>query len=137
MSTGTCAASIRAFSTPVAAFTTLSLSTKAPLTLRFDASGSSDSYGAIVTYNWSFGDGTSGTERIAMHTFPAPGTYTVTLTVFNDQGYAASVSSAVTIGSSLGDRKTTAAKQTKSGKRRTLLTLQATAVGDKNAARDR
>lgn len=49
----------------------------------FDAEGSSDD-GYITNYHWSWGDGspaTSGTRSDPSHTFPAHGTYTVTLTV--------------------------------------------------------
>ncbi|MGZ8538438.1 MAG: PKD domain-containing protein, partial [Flavisolibacter sp.] len=35
------------------------------------------------TWYWTFGDGTSSTERNPKHTFPGPGTYSVVLTVTN------------------------------------------------------
>ncbi|WP_205509261.1 PKD domain-containing protein [Longitalea arenae] len=40
------------------------------------------SYGAI-SYSWNFGDGTTSTDPNPTHTFPAYGTYPVTLTVTN------------------------------------------------------
>jgi len=46
----------------------------------FDASGSSDNIG-ITSYNWNFGDGTTGTGMTANHTYKSPAKYTVTLTV--------------------------------------------------------
>jgi PKD repeat protein len=46
----------------------------------FNASASTDNVG-IISYNWDFGDGTTGTDIIAYHTYTKPGTYIVTLTV--------------------------------------------------------
>lgn len=37
--------------------------------------------GATTTYSWSFGDGTSSTARFPQHTYSAPGTYTVCLSI--------------------------------------------------------
>jgi PKD repeat protein len=49
-------------------------------TLPFDADASSDNMG-IVSYQWDFGDRTSGTGKTTTHTYTNPGTFTVTLTV--------------------------------------------------------
>jgi MYXO-CTERM domain-containing protein len=54
--------------------------------ISFDGSGSTDSDGAIVSYTWSFGDGTSATGISATHTYAAAGTYLLTLTVVDDRG---------------------------------------------------
>jgi hypothetical protein len=51
----------------------------------FDGGGSSDSVG-IVTYEWDFGDDTTGTGRVTTHTYATAGTYTVTLTVWDAAG---------------------------------------------------
>lgn len=51
----------------------------------FDASGSSDPDGTIVSYDWDFGDGSTGSGVSAQHSFVA-GSYNVTLTVTDDQG---------------------------------------------------
>jgi hypothetical protein len=55
----------------------------------FDGSGSSDPGGSSLTYNWSFGDNTTGTGQKPTHTYQTDGTYNVSLTVTN----AANVSS--------------------------------------------
>ncbi len=56
-------------------------------TVSFDASGSSDNV-AIVSYEWDFGDGTTGTGETTTHIYTDPGTYTVTLTVRDAAGNA-------------------------------------------------
>ncbi|MEM9666805.1 MAG: PKD domain-containing protein, partial [Bacteroidota bacterium] len=44
-------------------------------TLTFDASGSTDADGQIVSYLWSFGDGTTSTQSVTTHAYAAAGTY--------------------------------------------------------------
>jgi len=53
-------------------------------TITFDASASSDD-GWIVSYDWNFGDRTGSTGKIVQHTYPV-GTYTITLTVTDNDG---------------------------------------------------
>ncbi|WP_255513602.1 PKD domain-containing protein [Homoserinibacter sp. GY 40078] len=78
---------------PTAAFTSQTTSKLA----EFDASGSTDSDGTIESYSWDFGDGTSGTGETASHVYTASGTYTVTLTVVDDDDAPGVVSHDVTI----------------------------------------
>ncbi|MEA1871600.1 MAG: PKD domain-containing protein, partial [Candidatus Bipolaricaulota bacterium] len=54
--------------------------------LSFDASGSFDRSGTIVSYIWDFGDGQSDDGQTASHTYAEPGIYTVSLTVKDDRG---------------------------------------------------
>ena len=51
----------------------------------FDGSGSI-AEGAIVSYEWNFGDGTTADGERVEHTYQEPGYYPVTLTVINDLG---------------------------------------------------
>jgi PKD repeat protein len=68
----------------------------APLTVRFDGSGSSDPDGDTLSYAWDFGDGSAHqTEATASHSFSNAGQYNVTLSV-ND-GRGGSDSDSVTI----------------------------------------
>lgn len=51
-------------------------------TCQFDGSASSDGEGAIASYQWNFGDNTTGTGRTTSHTYPnVTVQYRVTLTV--------------------------------------------------------
>jgi len=54
--------------------------------LTFSGASSSDPDGSIVTYQWSFGDGTSGSGMTTNHAYSAQGTYTVRLTVTDNDG---------------------------------------------------
>lgn len=54
-----------------------------PTTVNFTANVQGD---MPITYEWDFGDGTTGTGQQASHTYTDPGTYTVTLTARNEAG---------------------------------------------------
>lgn len=51
-----------------------------------DSTGSRDVDGTIVAYAWDFGDGTQGAGASPTHAWTTAGTYTVTLTVKDDDG---------------------------------------------------
>lgn len=85
-------------SAPVAVFTTTPDTAigAGPLLVTFDASGSHDPDGAITGYQWDFGDGATGTGSTVSHTFMS-GTYTVTLSVEDDEGHTSSVTGQVLV----------------------------------------
>ncbi|NBC19211.1 MAG: PKD domain-containing protein, partial [Bacteroidetes bacterium] len=55
-------------------------------TVDFDATDSEDPDGEIVAYDWDFGDGEDGSGVAPTYTYDERGTYTVTLTVTDDDG---------------------------------------------------
>ncbi len=55
-------------------------------TVTFDGSASYDSDGSIASYDWNFGDGSTGSGKIVTHVYSTAQTYTVTLTV-TDNGW--------------------------------------------------
>lgn len=66
--------------------------------LTFDGSGSFDpDGGAITNYSWDFGDSATGSGAVTTHAYSAAQTYTVTLTVTDDEGVSASITKTVTI----------------------------------------
>ena len=73
---------------PYANFTYTPLNPVVNQSIRFDASSSwtFDPAAAIISYNWSFGDGTNGTGVITDHTYLLPGNYTVSLEVTDSDG---------------------------------------------------
>ncbi|MFI7441051.1 S8 family serine peptidase [Nonomuraea indica] len=68
------------------------------LACSFNGSGSTDSDGTIASYAWDFGDGSTGTGATATHTYGTAGTYTVKLTVTDDDGATASTTKQVSAG---------------------------------------
>ncbi|TDR36335.1 trypsin-like peptidase [Tahibacter aquaticus] len=61
--------------------------------------GSSDSDGSIASRSWNFGDSTTSTATSPSKTYSAAGTYTVTLSVTDNQGATNSTSRSVSVGS--------------------------------------
>ncbi len=62
---------------------------------QFDSKGSLDPDGHIVTYSWDFGDDSTGTGATPTHAYNLAGSYTVTLTVTdNDSLHAKDITTA-------------------------------------------
>lgn len=84
---------------PTAAFTVNPASGTAPLTVTVDAAASTDSDGTITSYAWSFGDSANGSGVSTTHNYTSAGTFTITLTVRDDDGKTAATTRSVTVSS--------------------------------------
>ena len=72
---------------PKAGFTnTTSQSCSVPFQVTF-----TDTTTGAVSWNWNFGDGTTGNTQIASHLYLLPGSYTVSLTIKNANGCTSTV----------------------------------------------
>ncbi|MDF1565123.1 MAG: PKD domain-containing protein [Deltaproteobacteria bacterium] len=67
----------------------------------FDGRASNDPDGSIVSWAWDFGDGGSASTEQATHTFASLGTYTVTLTVTDDQAATGTDTATITVADNL------------------------------------
>ena len=82
---------------PIASFIANPNSGEAPLEVSFDASSSYDPDGNIVSYEWNFKDGNTGSGEMINHTFISTGNYNVKLAVFDDEGATDSVTKSITV----------------------------------------
>ncbi|MDQ6624983.1 MAG: PKD domain-containing protein [Verrucomicrobiota bacterium] len=84
----------------------------APLRVNFSASAN-DPDGTITSYQWTFDDGTFSTAQNPAKTFPAPGNYSVHLTVTDNSGNTVSQTIPISVvSSSLGNISTRLRVQT-------------------------
>ncbi|MCB1601820.1 MAG: M4 family metallopeptidase [Lysobacterales bacterium] len=63
---------------------------------------STDSDGSIASRSWTFGDGSSSTSANPSHTYATAGTYSVKLTVTDNNGASANITKSVTVASAPG-----------------------------------
>ena len=93
-------AAIGANVAPVANFTVANSGLTATFT-----DTSTDSDGTIVRRQWNFGDGVNSSSTNPLHTYAAPGTYTVQLVVTDNAGYTHSRSVSVTVTDATGSAR--------------------------------
>ncbi|HEX4920117.1 MAG TPA: PKD domain-containing protein, partial [Candidatus Bathyarchaeia archaeon] len=83
---------------PTASFTFTPTSPLAGQVLGFDGSSSYDSDGTVIGFVWNFGDGTTSNGINASHTYATNGTYTVSLTVMDDDGITGNSGASIIVG---------------------------------------
>ncbi|WP_210649113.1 PKD domain-containing protein [Nocardioides sp. SYSU D00065] len=86
-------ASVLPNTAPSAAFT----SSCSGISCSFDATGSSDADGTVVSYEWSFSDGDEAGGPTPQKDFAETGTYDVTLTVTDDGGLTSTTTQQVSV----------------------------------------
>jgi len=105
-----------------------------PVAVAFDGLTSTDPDGVIAGYSWNFGDAASGaantsTLRNPVHTYAAPGTYTASLVVTDNQGNAsAAATKVITVSGSALPNSVSVASMTGSWVRKTNVEVAGTAV---------
>jgi PKD repeat protein len=84
---------------PTATLTASPRSGPAPLTVRFDGSGSSDPDGQTLSFEWNFGDGIMATgASIQTHTYQNTGRFSASVTVRDGSGGSSSASVTIDAG---------------------------------------
>src|SRR2546422_1692596 len=94
----------RANRPPSASFSVTATHAPTGTAISFDASGSHASDGSITNYAWDFGDGTTATGVTTAHSYSTPGSYTVTLTVTDNDGASNQATATKVITSPSGNR---------------------------------
>ena len=83
---------------PTAVATATTTAGAAPLTVTFSSAGSSDPEGAALTYNWSFGDGSTSSAANPTHTYSANGAYSARVSVSDGTYTTTSANIPITVG---------------------------------------
>ena len=119
---------------PVAVITSDRTGGVRPVTVAFDGGTSSDPDGVVVGYSWNFGDPASAgdntsTLRNPSHTYAAPGTYTASLVVTDNQGNAsAAATKVITVSGTALPNSVHVGSMTGSWVRRTNVEVAGTAI---------
>ena len=82
---------------PVASFTQSSTNVLTNVIVNFDGSASNDPDGTIISYSWTFGDGSTGSGHTVSHSYASAGTFTVRLNVTDNSGSTALASAVITV----------------------------------------
>ena len=91
---------VRVRDPPVASFTHLPEPSYRGDVVTFNASGSYDTDGYIVSYGWNFGDGSplvNETDPVTTHIYMVAGNYTAALTVTDNEGISSTITYRLTV----------------------------------------
>ena len=83
---------------PSSAFSVTTASPTAGQPVSFDASASAAGTGAISSYEWNFGDGSTGTGITPTHIYGAAGSYEAVLMVTDGSGFTTSAAHSLVVG---------------------------------------
>ncbi len=95
--TGSITVSVETNQAPSASFVYSPAGPGVKETVYFNAAGSSDTDGSIVSYEWDFGDGSTGTGQKTGHGYNTAGVYAVVLVVRDNNGNHGTANQAVTV----------------------------------------
>jgi PKD repeat protein len=87
---------------PIAMFTAATLDGGAPTTVSFDARGSYDVDGRVTSFEWDYGDGSSGFGESGAHKYSKWGSYSVILKLVDDDGLSSSTCQVIATGEGPG-----------------------------------
>lgn len=90
---------------PAAVLSSSTAAGNAPLAVRFDGSSSTATNLPLVSYDWTFGDGSRATGQSVSHDYTTPGTYTAQLTVKDSQGLTDTVTTPIVVGQATANQK--------------------------------
>jgi hypothetical protein len=96
--TGSSAADIVADDPPIASFSMTPTNASPSVSIRFDATSSTDPDGRINSFAWDFGDGSSSVGTVVMHAYSRRGSFPVRLVVTDDVGWTNETSHFANIG---------------------------------------
>jgi PKD repeat protein len=82
---------------PVASFSLTPPNPRVNQTVTFNATLSKDPDGTIASYEWNFGDNTTGRGKMITHSYPSTGNYSVKLILTDDKGATNSTSTIIRI----------------------------------------
>ncbi|TKB23978.1 DUF4082 domain-containing protein [Desulfopila sp. IMCC35006] len=95
--TGTPTPAPTSSTSPIAILSSSTAAGNAPLKVTFDGTSSTTPNWRIVSYDWSFGDGSQATGATTSHTFTTAGTYYTQLTVVDNRGLSNKVSTPIVV----------------------------------------
>lgn len=100
---------------PTAVLSSSTSAGNAPLAVSFDGSSSTTSNPPIVSYSWSFGDGSKATGKSTSHSFKTAGTYYTKLTVKDSKGLTNSITTPIIVTSTSQTNQPTQTPETGTG----------------------
>ncbi|NOR23688.1 MAG: PKD domain-containing protein [Desulforhopalus sp.] len=82
---------------PIAVLSSSTTVGNAPLAVSFTGTSSTTTNTSIVSYSWTFGDGSQSTGETTFHTFMTAGTYYTELTVLDSEGLSDNVTTPIIV----------------------------------------